>query len=294
VNRRRAPGLALAALLAVPVAGGAQRVQTSLLPELPASTRVAGLAGAGVANIGYAGTVFENPSGLAPIRTLSIEAALYRRPDGATYNMGAAAVRIGAFNLGGGYQYLLYPRDSETRDNVLSVGALTWRRGGLALGGGLKYLSVEDSSGVIDRTIVKDLGLTLALFDVAAVGLSWQNFGADALKGPEIPVPASVHLGFAFNLIDTYTSGRLLALVETTWTEDQSRRTLLGLEGGAVISGLGLIVRVGHGAQPPGSGYAKTAFGGGVLLGAARLDYAYRGSAHGGRPTHLFGLRWTR
>lgn len=283
---------ALLALLATPAA--AQRPQSSLLPDLPASVRVAGLAGAGVANIGYAGSVFENPSGLAPIRSLSIEAALARRPDGSTYNMGAAAVRIGPFNLGGGYQYLLYPRGEATRDNILSVGAVTWRRGGLALGGGLKYLSVEDSASRVDRTVAGDLGLTLAFFDVAALALSWQNLGARPVDGPTIPVPGSFHLGIALNLIDTYTNGRLLALVETAWTEGEARRTTIGLEGGAVISGLGLILRVGHGAQPAGSGLSKTAFGGGVVLGAARLDYAYRSSAAGDPVTHLFGLRWTR
>lgn len=293
---RGAPLLLAVALALGPLSGesAAQRSQTTRLPALPASVRVAGLAGAGVANIGYAGTVFENPSGLAPIRTLSVEAALARRPDGSTYNMGAAAARLGAFNIGGGYQYLLFASDEATRDNVLSVGALTWRRGGLALGGGLQYLSVEDSAGVIDRTIVKDLGLTLALFDVAAIGLSWQNFGAQSVKGPTLPVPGAFHLGFSLNLIDTYTNGRLLALVEAVWTEGQPRRTILGLEGGAVISGLGLIARVGHGAQPAGSGLSKTAFGGGVVLGAARVDYAYRASSAGEPVTHLFGLRWTR
>ena len=57
-----------------PVLG--QVAPVPIIHDLPASVRVAGLAGAGVANIGYAGTVFENPSGLAPIRTLSMEAAL--------------------------------------------------------------------------------------------------------------------------------------------------------------------------------------------------------------------------
>lgn len=266
----------------------------TVVHELPASVRVAGLAGAGVANIGYAGTVFENPSGLAPIRTLSIEAALGRPPGGATYGMAAAAARVGAFNLGGGAQYYRYRSGGPIRDNVLSVGAVTWRRGGLALGGGLKYLSVEDSAGTIDRTVVRDIGATVALFDVAAMAVSWQNYGATALRGQPIPVPGSFHLGFAFNLIDTYDSGRLLALVETAWTSGEPRRTILGLEGGAVISGLGLIARVGHGAQASSTGYSKTAFGGGLVLGAARIDYAYRGSATGGRPTHLFGVRWTR
>jgi len=287
----------LVAALAAAAAGNATAQpppRTSLLPELPASVRVAGLAGAGVANIGYAGTVFENPSGLAPIRTLSIEAALYRRPDGSTYNMGAAAARVGAFNVGGGYQYLLYPSGGPVRDNVLSVGALTYRRGGLAVGGGLKYLSVEDAEGAIDRTVVKDLGVTLALFDIAALGLSWQNFGAQAVSGLPLPIPGSFHLGFSLNLIDTYTNGRLLALVESVWTEGRVQRTIWGLEGGAVIGGLGLIARVGHGRQPAGSGFSRTAFGGGILIGAARVDYAYRASAVGDPVTHLFGLRWTR
>lgn len=272
----------------------AQRPQSSLLPDLPASVRVAGLAGAGVANIGYAGSVFENPSGLAPIRTLSVEAALARRPDGSTYNMGAVAARIGAFNLGGGYQYLLYPAGEATRDNVLSVGALTYRRGGLAFGGGLKYLSVEDSAGTIDRTLVRDLGVTVALWDITALAISWQNYGASSVKGPVIPVPGSFHVGFSLNLIDTYSNGRLLGLVETVWTQGEPRRTILGLEGGAVVSGLGLIVRVGHGGQPEGSGFSKTAFGGGILLGSARIDYAYRASSNGDPVTHLFGVRWTR
>lgn len=281
-------------LLGLVGTAAAQQPRGSLLPELPASVRVAGLAGAGVANIGYAGTVFENPSGLAPIRTLSIEAALYRRPDGSTYNMGAAAVRVGRFNLGGGYQYLLYPRGAPIRDNVLSVGALTYRRGGLAAGAGLKYLSVEDAGGHIDRTIVKDVGVTLALFDIAALGLSWQNFGAQAVSGQELPIPGAFHLGFSLNLIDTYTNGRLLALVESVWTEGQPQRTLWGLEGGAVVGGLGLIARVGYGRQPAGSGLSRTALGGGILIGAARLDYAYRASAVGEPVTHLFGVRWTR
>lgn len=289
----RAPLVAAAALV-VAGAAGAQRPQASLLPDLPASVRVAGLAGAGVANIGYAGTVFENPSGLAPIRTLSVEAALARRPDGSTYNMGAVAARLGAFNLGGGYQYLLYPAGEATRDNVLSVGAVTYRRGGLAVGGGAKYLSVEDSAGTIDRTVVRDVGLTLALWDITALAISWQNYGARSVKGPVIPVPGSFHIGFSLNLIDTYSNGRLLFLLETVWTQGEARRTIVGLEGGAVIRGLGVIARVGHGGQPAGSGLTKTAFGGGVLLGDIRLDYAYRASAVGDPVTHLFGLRWTR
>ena len=93
--------IASGALLCASVAPAmAQGGAVTVIHELPASVRVAGLAGAGVANIGYAGTVFENPSGLAPIRTLSIEAALARPPGGATYGMAAAAANVKSFFSG--------------------------------------------------------------------------------------------------------------------------------------------------------------------------------------------------
>jgi hypothetical protein len=102
-------------------------------------------------------------------------------------------------------------------------------------------------------------------------------------------------LGLSLNLLDTYSNGRLLGTVETIWTEGARPRTVVGLEGGAVFYGLGLIARIGTGGQPsdPGGPFSRTAYGGGLVLGRARLDYAYQRRSPLGRSVHLFGFRWT-
>lgn len=263
------------------------------LPSLPASVRVAGLAGAGVAMPGYAAGVFDNPSLIGPITTLSLEAAYARLPDDSWYTTGAAAVRAGEFNLGGGYRYLRYRGEQPVLDNLSWVAAGVYRLKGVALGASAKYVSVEDSGGTVFRTLTSDAGMTLAFFDIAAVALAFQNVGHYSLTGERLSLPASTHLGFSFNLIDTYSNGRLLATVETVWPEDAPRRTLLGLEAGAVFRGVGVIGRIGTGGQPDGSGVGKTSYGGSLVLSRARIDYAYQRRSAIGRSVHLVGVRWT-
>jgi hypothetical protein len=261
----------------------------------PANVRSAGLAGAGVAMTGYAGSVFNNPSGLAPIRSLSLEASLARLPDRSTYTMGAAAARIGRFNLGGGYQYLRLPRGHPVYDNLSWVGTGVYRRGGISLGTSAKYVSLEDSAGVITRSMTTDLGATVALFDIAALALSVHNVGDWAISNGGLTLPRSWHLGFSFNLLDTYSNGRLLATIEAVWAGNDRRRTVLGLEAGAVFYGVGLVARIGHGGQPADltGGFSKTTYGGSVVLGRARVDYAFQERSVLGRDVHLFGVRWT-
>jgi hypothetical protein len=263
------------------------------LPDLPASVRVAGLAGAGVAMPGYAAGVFDNPSNIGPIRVLSLEAAYARLPDQSRYLTGAAAVRAGAFNFGGGLRYLRFEGDRPVLDNLSWVGAAVYRLKGVALGGSAKYVSVEDSGGTVYRTLTSDAGVTLAFFDIAAVAVSFQNLGRYALSGEGLDLPASTHLGFSFNLIDTYSNGRLLATMESDWTSGAPRRTVMGLEAGLVFGGVGLVGRIGTGGQPAGSGVGKTSYGGSVVLSRARLDYAYQRRSAIGRSVHLFGARWT-
>src|SRR3989442_15607044 len=84
----------------------------------PANVRAAGLAGAGVAMIGYAGSVFNNPSGLAPIRHLSLEASVARLPDRPPYTLGAAGGRRGPLNLGGGDPEPPFPKGPADRGNL--------------------------------------------------------------------------------------------------------------------------------------------------------------------------------
>jgi hypothetical protein len=62
-----------------------------------------------------------------------------------------------------------------------------------------------------------------------------------------------------------------------------------------VFYGLGLVARAGSGPQPglAGNLLSNTTIGGSVLLGRARIDYAYQHRSIIGRNVHLFGGRWT-
>lgn len=289
-----ARGILLCLALVGPPVARAQEPPVPSLPSLPPSVRVAGLGGAGVAMIGYAGSVFNNPSGLAPVRSLSLEAAYARLPDRSTYTMGAAAVRVGRFNLGTGYQYLRFPADDPVYDNLSWAGTAVYRVMGAAIGTGGRYVSVEDRAGVITRTLTTDASLTLAFFDIAALAVSVQNIGRFALSGDEtLDLPTAVRLGFSMNLLDTYSNGRLLATIETAWTAGASRRTIIGLEAGILVHGLGIVVRAGTGSQPEESLLSNTSYGGALVFGRAALDYAYQRRSVLGSDIHLVGVRWT-
>jgi hypothetical protein len=294
-NFHPVPRLALMLTFLGPAAAAGQPRPVPAIIDYPANVRSAGLAGAGVAMTGYAGSVFNNPSALAPIRRLSLEASLARLPDRSTYTMGAAAVRVGDFNLGGGYRYLRFAKGGPSYDNLSWVGTGVYRRGGISLGTSAKYLSLEDSAGAISRSITSDVGATVALFDIAALALAVDNLGGGSISNGGLRLPRSWHLGFSFNLLDTYSNGRLLATVETVWAEQRRRRTVLGLEAGAVFAGVGVVARIGHGAQPGDFDrtLSKTAYGASVVLGQFRADYAYQERSVLGRDVHLFGIRWT-
>lgn len=287
------PGLAWALVVTLaPGLAAQEAAPVPALPGLPASVRSAGLAGISVALPGDAAVVFTNPSAIGPIRRLAVEASYARLPDERWYTTGAAALRVGQFSAGGGFRYLRFPDASEVTDNLQWVGALSARIRGVHLGMAANYVSVEDSSGTVFRTLTEDVGVTVAFFDIAAAALSFENVGRTTLTGPRLSLPSSTHLGFSLNLIDTYSNGRLLAVVETTWSEGD-RRTVVGLEGGAVFGGVGLVARIGHGGQPRGDAVSKTSYGGSVVLGRARLDYAYQPRSAIGRSVHLFGAHWT-
>lgn len=263
------------------------------LVDLPAGVRSAGLAGLAVALPGDAAVVFDNPSAIGPIRRLSIEAAYARLPDDRWYTTGAAAIRQGRLSLAGGYRYLRFPREAAQHHNLQWAAAISGRVQGVHVGMAANYLSVEDSSGAVFRTLTEDVGLTVAFFDIAALALVFENIGRTPLTGPRIELPARTRLGFALNLIDTYSNGRLLAAIETIWTADNDRRTLVGLEGGVVFHGVGLVARIGHGGQVPGRDIGKTSYGASVVLGRARIDYAHQSRSAIGRGVHLVGIHWT-
>jgi hypothetical protein len=280
-------------LLAVPAAAQDAGAPRPALPDLPASVRSAGLAGIAVPLTGDAAVVFDNPAAIGPIRRLSVEASYARLPDERWYTTGAAALRVGRLSAGGGYRYLEYPDGGAVRGNLQWVAAVASRIAPFHVGVAAKYVSLEDSTGAIFRTLTEDASLTVAFFDIAAVALVFEHLGRTRLTGARLELPAATHLGFSLNLIDTYSNGRLLATFETIWTEGSQRRTIVGLEGGVVFGGVGLVTRIGHGGQPVGSGAGKTAYGASVVLGRARIDYAYQPQTAIGSSVHLMGVHWT-
>ena len=241
--------------------------------------------------IGYAGSVFTNPSGIAPIRIMSLEGGFARLSDTTTYVMGAAAVRLGPVNLGAGARYLRFDAGHAVYDNLETVLAGVARIHGVALGLAGDYFSIEDSAGTYTRSMTTDASLTVAFFDIAALAFSVQNVGRIPISGTLVDIPSSFRLGFSLNLIDTFTNWRLLATVEEVWSEGDAR-TLFGMEGGAVFYGVGVVGRFGAGAQPVGSPYSSPAWGGSVVLGRGALDYAYV-RRPGLNPIHLLGVRLT-
>jgi len=280
----------LGAALAAPLAAQAP---PSAVTVLPPSTRSAALAGAGVALVGDAGSVFINPSGLATIKVLSLEGAFSPMPAGATLWQGAGAFRLGQFNLGAGAAYLLLPDTSAYLDNVTWVGSADFRVGLLALGASGRYVSVTDTSGQVNRAFTTDAGFTMAVFDIMALAVSVQSIGNQTISGLGVDLPTTTHLGYMLNLVDPQGTGRLMGTIEWVWTEGQATRFLVGVEAGAVLKGAGVVVRAGYGPAPLGPVEGRWTFGGGVLLGRLGLDYAYQAQNLFGDAVHSFGLRLT-
>ncbi len=271
----------------------AQSAPAPLILTLPISTRSAGLGGASVALSGDAGSTFLNPAGLATIRHIAIEGSLQRYPDGSIETMGAAAFRFLQFDLGGGYHYLRFSDSSSVKDNLVWSGSGVYRFGFLAIGNTLKYISLEDSAGVVRRSAAMDAGLGIHIFDLMTMAFAVRNLADWRVNGGPMRLPASRHLGFSLNFTDPQETARLLTTVEVVWTDRAPRRTLLGLEAGAVIGQVGLVGRVGYGAAPEGAGQKEVSLGGGLVLSRFNVDYAWQRRTKLGSHVHRLGLRFT-
>ncbi|MEP6472120.1 MAG: hypothetical protein ABJC74_00260, partial [Gemmatimonadota bacterium] len=141
-------GAALAACMGLAVGqslAGQAPPPSSILLDLPSSTRSAGLGGAAVALNGDAASIFVNPAGLATIRHIGLEGSLQRFTDGSLLNRGAGALRIYRFDLGAGYQYIRYNQPAPLVGSLRWMGSIGYRRGMIALATNLNYTSVEDS-----------------------------------------------------------------------------------------------------------------------------------------------------
>lgn len=300
-KRRIGPGgVAIRALVTVvaPVAAHlspltAQGAPTPLILTLPVSVRSAGLAGAGAALSGDASSTFLNPAGLATIRNIAIEAAAQRYPDGSLEGLAAGGFRLFQFDLGGGVHYLRLSDTSAIKDNLQWTASGVYRFGFLALGGTLKYVSQEDSAGQVRRRATTNAGVGIHVFDLFTLAFAIRNMGSWRVTGGPLSLPASKHAAFTFNFVDPQETARLLTTLEVVWTDRAARRTLMGLEAGAVVSKVGIVGRVGYGAAPEGAGQKKVSLGGGLVLSRFNIDYAWQRRTRLGREVHRLGLRFT-
>lgn len=267
--------------------------QQPVLSNLPGSVRAAGMAGSTIALTGDAAVVFVNPAIIGPIRRLAVEASYAHLPVGGWYGAATGALRSGGLSLGAGIRTLSRTAN-ERSDELEWVAAVASHYHGVHFGVSTDYVSLEDSTGRVSRSLTQDAGVMVAFFDIAALALSFENLGRTPLGGARLSPPSRTRLGFSLNLIDTYSNGRLLATVETVWTGGGGRTTLLGVEGGVVVHGIGLVARIGRGA-PLGGGNGRTSWGGSLVVqgGRARIDFAHQGVSGDGSGMNLFGIHWT-
>jgi hypothetical protein len=264
-----------------------------LILTLPVSVRAAGLAGAGAALSGDASATFLNPAGLATIRNIAIEAATQRYPDGSLEGMAAGAFRLFQFDLGGGIHYLRFSDTSAVKDNLQWTASGVYRFGLFALGSTLKYVSLEDSVGKTRRSATVDGGMGIHIFDLMTLAFTAQNLGSWRVTGGPLRLPVTKRLGLTFNFVDPQETARLLGTMEVIWTARADRRTIFGVEAGAVVRGVGLVGRIGYGAQPEGSGQKQVSLGGGFVLSRFNIDYAWQRRTRLGNQIHRLGLRFT-
>jgi hypothetical protein len=292
---RRAGGWAVLAAAALPLAFPPPRLPAQVagdVASLPGSTRSAGLAGAGVALVGDAGSIFANPAAIAAIRHVALEGSYEEYPAGATLSSVAAAVGIGPFAYGIGAHVLRpAPATGEPTD-VLALTALVFRFGMIALGTSFKYVREGFAVPRVEAW-AGDAGVAIALFDIFALGASVENLGGDVAAGAHLP--RRTRAGFTMNFADPQGSGRLLTTIEGQWPEGRPSVLVVGAEGGFVTSGgVGLIGRMGVSGRTSSIDMSPFAAGAGVSLGRLQLDYAYRSYSAPRGAMHRLGVRWTR
>jgi hypothetical protein len=302
--------LALAAVAGLAPAGVlAQSAASMVVLQTPASVRAAGMGNAGAALLGDAGSIFANPAGLALVRHVALEASYHGAPFDAYQATAALGIRLGQLDLGGGLQYFDYGAEAEivpdpatggvtglpTGGSVhgrefLAVGTAIYRLGLLAFGGSIKAAG-QRVSDVTDRGVSGDLGVAVALFDLAALGFAVQNISGNWREASDLALPRLTRLGFTMNYVDPQETFRLLSTVEVQWPAGASSRVLFGVEGGIVVRGVGVLARGGYRSRPTDAALSHFTTGLSITVGGMTVDYAYTPMALlGGGEQHI-GLR---
>ncbi len=271
--------------------------------QFPASIRSAGFNGAGVALVGSAGAVFFNPAGLATIRHVAVEGSLQAGPFAGELSTAAIAWRLRQFDLGFGVSYFDFDNSPgptagftspagtpvDARE-LLAVGSLVYRFGLVAVGGSGKWVSRE-IAGVSETGYSADFGMAIAIFDIMAIGFSVQNIAGNWSNTSNLRMSRLSRFGFTMNYVDPQGPFRLLSTIEWQWLAGRRQRFVLGGEGGIVVSGVGVVGRVGYGTRPEPTARAGVTYGASLELGAMDVDFAYDPNDLFNDPSRRIGVR---
>lgn len=264
-----------------------------LVLGLPATARYAGVANAAVALHGDAGALFVNPAGIATVRHAGIEATYDYSHSQGLEGSAAAALRLGQFTVGGGTHYLKLDPKSPNADNLLSIGTVVYRYAIFAVGASGKYISVEDTAGNVRRSATEDVGGLIALFDLFAIGGSFQNIGRHDISGGGVQLPPSSHFGVVFNFTDPQLTWVARATWEKVWTRGEEPRNKVAAEVGVQLGGAFLTLRGGTGARAPQTDQSAGSVGASLGFRRFAIDYAYQGQTALGSDVQRVGLRFT-
>ncbi|MBW8772232.1 MAG: hypothetical protein JF590_02900 [Gemmatimonadetes bacterium] len=293
ISARVLGALGLFTCAAAPLRLCAQGHPFPLVLGLPATARFAGLANAGVAVHGDAGALFVNPAGIATVRHAGIEATYHFSHSQPLEGSAAAAFRLKQFTFGGGAHYLkLDPKDPNA-DNLLTMGTVTYRYAIFAAGVSGKYVAVQDTAGKVSRAATGDVGVLVALFDLVAIGASFQNVGHKGISGGGLDLPHSSHLGAVFNFTDPQGTWVMRAIWEKVWLEGTPSHNKLAAELGFQLAGAFVTLRGGTGERNPATKQSDSAVGASLGFRRFAVDYAWQQRTALGGDVQRLGLRFT-
>ena len=148
-------------------------------------------------------------------------------------------------------------------------------------------------AGNVRRSASEDVGALVALFDLFAIGASFQNVGHSDLSGGGVALPPSTHFGVMFNFTDPQTTWVMRATWEKVWTQGQGSRNKVGAEVGVQVCGAFLTLRGGTGERTPGTQQSASAAGASLGFRRFAFDYAYQRHTALGGDIQRLGLRFT-
>lgn len=312
-----APLLALAAFLSDARMARAQDdfgTTGAVVLRMPVGARPVALGDAYTAVEGDELSVFYNPGGLASVRRLSLGASYQSYISDSRLVTLSGAIPLGPGILGLGVNSLDYGSVKEIVEDP-TFGGQTGKPTGREVGAS-EFLAVagygvrprrgvgvglaarlvrSEIAGTAGTAVAADLGLRVAPWGKRgpSFGASLLNVGTDVkLAGRSDPLPRTFRAGAALQVGDPVGGLGGLATVDLITVRGGATRLGLGLEVGRSFGDVRLMGRLGASTTTADESLANAlTFGGGLEVGAFRLDYAYLGFDVFGA-THRFGLSW--